>query len=116
MANAIFKGDDTRAFGNHFLTITVKNPLKHAISKMEFVTNDDMSGIPAKPFTDENNFQVENITLTVDYSSEETSKLNATNTGNLVVYDMLGRQTTCPQSLTFYAKNGVISRNGQYCC
>lgn len=116
MANAIFKGDDTNAFGNHFITITVKNPLRYPISKIEFITNDGMSGIPVKPFTDVNNFQVENITLTVDYSSEETAKLNATNTGNLVVYDMSGKQSTCQQSLTFYAKNGVISRNGQSCC
>lgn len=114
--SAIFKGDDTGAFGNQFITIKVNNPLLYPISKIEFVTNGGVC-IPNKPFlgSDYDNFQIEEITLTVNYSSEETKKLNATNTGNLVVYDMNGKQSTCQQSLTFYAKNGVISKNGQQC-
>lgn len=111
----LFKGDDTGAFGNNFITVTVKNPLLYPISKIEFVTNSG-NCIPIKTFTNENNFQTEEITLTVNYSSEESSRLNATNTGNLVVYDMNGKQSTCPQTLTFYAKNGVILKNGQCKC
>lgn len=113
--NAIFKGDDTGAFGNNFITIKVSNPLQYPISKIEFITNSSVC-IPPKPFTDENNFQQEEIELVVNYSNQETCKLRDTNTGNLVVYDMDGRQSTCQQTLTFYAKNGVISRNGQSCC
>ncbi len=113
--NPIFKGDDTGAFGNQFITITVKNPRQESVSKIEVITNSSMC-IPKKVFTDENNFQTEDIELTVNYSSKETEKLNATNTVNVVAYDMHGLRTTCPQSLTFYAKNGVISRNGQSCC
>lgn len=112
-SNAIFKGDNTGAFGNTFITITVKNPLLYPISKIEFITNSGMC-IPAKVFTDENNFQTETITLTVNYTSAESAKLRDANVGNLVAYDMEGRQSTCQQTLTFNAKNGVISRNGQY--
>lgn len=115
MSEAIFKGDDTGAFGNNFITITVHNPLQYPISKIEFITNGGTC-ISPKPFRDENNFQQEEIELTVNYSSDETSKLNATNVGNLVVYDINGKQSTCQQSLIFYAKNGVISKNGQLCC
>ena len=115
-SNAIFKGDDTSAFGNTYITITVKNPLLYPISKIEFITNSSMC-IPAKIFTDPtNNFQTETITLTVNYTSAESAKLRDANVGNLVAYDMNGKQATCQQSLTFYAKNGVISRNGQSCC
>lgn len=107
--NAIFKGDDTGALGNHFITIKLKNPELYPISKLKFVVNSGC-GIAPKEFTDENNFQQEEIELVVNFSSEETLKLNATNTGNLVGYDMENRQFTCPQTLTFTAKNGVLCK------
>lgn len=116
MADSIFKGDNTAAFGNNFITITVKNPLQYEISKIEFITNSSTC-IPPKVFTDENHFTTENIELTVNYDSSETLKLkNGSNVGNLVVYDMAGRRATCQQSLVFYAKNGVILKNGQCEC
>lgn len=112
----IFKGDDTGAFGNQFITITVHNPLLYPISKLVAVTNSGTC-IENKPFTDENKFQVETIELVVNYSDNETSKLNqGSNILNLVAYDEQGRQSTCPQSLTFYAKNGVISKDGKCFC
>lgn len=107
--NAIFKGDDTGALGNKFITIKLKNPELYPISKLKFVVNGGC-GIAPKEFTDENNFQQEEIELVVNFSSEETSKLNATNTGNLVGYDMENKQFTCPQTLTFTAKNGVLCK------
>lgn len=107
--NPIFKGDDTGHFGGRFITITVKNPLLYPISKILFVVNGGCCIAP-KEFTDENNFQQAEIELVVNFSSVETSKLNATNTGNLVAYDMENKQYTCSQTLTFYAKNGVISK------
>lgn len=109
MDNAVFKGDDTGAFGNKFITITVKNPNLYPISKIMFVVNGGCCIAP-KVFTDENNFQQAEIELVVNFSREETSKLNATNTGNLIAYDMGNKQYTCSQTLTFYAKNGVISK------
>lgn len=107
--NAIFKGDDTGAFGNKFITITVKNPELYPISKIEFIVNGGC-GIAPKVFRDENNFQQEEIELIVNFSSEETLKLNANNTGNLVAYDMENKQSTCAQTLTFTAKNGVLCK------
>lgn len=107
--NAIFKGDDTGALGNRFITIKLKNPELYPISKLKFVVNGGC-GIAPKEFTDENNFQQAEIELVVNFSSEETSKLNATNTGNLVGYDMENKQFTCPQTLTFTAKNGVLCK------
>ena len=111
----IYKGDDTRAFGNNFLTIKVENPNEYPISKLVFSVN---GGCIQKPFygKDYNNFQTEEIVLNVNFSSEETMKLNATNVGNLVAYDMNGLQYTCSQTLIFYAQNGVITKNGQSCC
>lgn len=112
----IFKGDDTGAFGNQFIKVMVKNPMLYPISKLVAVTNSGV-GIANKPFTDENNFQQEEIELTINYSSDETPCLNqGANILNLVAYDENGKQSTCPQSLTFYAKNGVISRNGKCFC
>ena len=113
-SNTVFKGDDTGAFGNQFIQIVVKNPLLYPMSKIEFITNGGCC-IPHKPFygADYNNFQSAETTLVVNYSSSETIKLNATNTGNLVVYDMNGKQSTCQQTLTFNAKNGVIYHNGK---
>lgn len=113
--DAIFKGDNTGAFGNNFIEITVKNPLLYPISKIIFCVN---GGCIKKPFdgADYDNFQSAEIVLTVNFSSAETSILRDANIGNLIVYDMQGRQSTCKQSLTFYAKNGVITRNGQSGC
>lgn len=105
--NAIYKGDNTAAFGNSYITIHITNPEEVPISKIMFVVN---GGIITKTFTDENNFTTEDIELVVNFNSGETAKLNARNVGNLVVYDTQDRQLTCNQSLTFSAKNGVICK------
>ena len=111
----VYKGDDTGAFGNQFITITVKNSNLYPILKLVAVTNSGCC-IPDKVFTNENHFQTETIELTVNYTSNETEKLNSTNTLKLVAYDINGLQYTCSQTLTFYAQNGVIRKNGQSCC
>ena len=116
MSNPIIKTDDTDAFGGHFGIIKVHNPDLRPISKIEVITNSGTC-IRNKTYTSINNFLQEWIELTVDYSGEETSKLNqGANTLNLVAYDLNGKQRTCLQTLTFYAQNGVISKNGKPCC
>ena len=102
----LFRGDNTAAFGNNFLTIKIKNPDLMPISKILFVVN---GGLFKKTFTDANNFQVVETTLTVNFNSAETEKFSAVNVGNVVVYDIKNRQQTCPQSLTFYTQGGVIN-------
>lgn len=112
-SNTVFKTDDTGAFGNQFITIKFKNPRLYPVSKILVVVNGGVC-IPPKEFTDENNFQIEETTLNVNFVSNETAKFNAANVVNLVAYDMQGLQYTCRQSFTFYAQNGVIIKNG--CC
>ena len=106
-SNAIFKGDNTAAFGGNFLTIKVKNPQLYKISKLLFVVN---SGAIQKPFNGEdyNYFQTEETLLTVNFNSQETQKLSTANIGNLIAYDENGLQETCVQSVRFNAQNGVI--------
>lgn len=93
----IFKGDNTGAFGNQFIKISLENPLELVISKAVFVC-----GCIKKEF--------ENPTfpLVVNFSSEETQKLRPLNICYLVVFDENGKQQTCTGSLTFNAQNGVI--------
>ena len=116
MTEAIFKGDDTRHFGNNFITIKIKNKHAYEVSKIEAITNASAC-IDPKSFTDPDNFARENIEIVVNYTSEETPKLNnGSNVLNLVAYDMHNYPYTLPQSLTFYAQNGVIHKNGRFCC
>lgn len=116
MSKPIVKTDDTDAFGGHFGTIKIHNKDLRPISRIEVVTNSGAC-IKNKSYTDSDNFLREWIELTVDYSSEETTRLNqGANALNLVAYDLNGKQKTCLQTLTFYAQNGVISKNGKSCC
>lgn len=112
-SNTVFKTDDTGAFGNKFIKIKVLNPRLYPVSKILVVVNGGVC-IRPKELTDENNFQRAEIILTVNFLSNETAKLNATNVVNVVAYDMQGLQYTCHQSFTFSAQNGVILKNG--CC
>lgn len=112
MEDAIFKGDDLRAFGGHFLTIKILNPDLYKISKIVFVVN---GGAIKKEFTDKNFFQAEETLLTVDFTSADTMKLSNLNVGNVLAYDEYDYQETCVQSVKFYAQNGVIY-NAKCCC
>lgn len=103
-SNAIFKGDDSGAFGNTFITINLDNPLGYPISKAIFVC-----GCIQKPFKNPV------FPLRINLTSQETAKLRSSNVCYLVVYDSEGRQKTCQGSLTFNAQNGVIN-NGGICC
>lgn len=98
MEQPIYKGDDTGAFGNSFITINLDNPNDYEVSKVVFVC-----GCVYKEF--------ENPTfpIVINLTSEETNKLKASNVCYLVAYDSEGRQKTCKGTLTFNAQNGVIS-------
>ena len=97
MTNPIFKGDDSGAFGNNFITINLDNPLGYPISKAIFVC-----GCIKKTF--ENPV----FPLVINFNSEETETLRSVNTCYLVVYDSEGRQKTCKGTLSFKAQNGVL--------
>ena len=107
MSEAIYKGDDTGAFGNNFITIHVNNPHRREVSKIIVNVN---SGVITKTFTDESHFTVADIELIVNFDSNETARLIARNVVKVITYDMQNRQRTCPQYLVFSAQNGVICK------
>lgn len=102
--NPIYKGDNTGAFGNNFITINLDNPTGFTISKVIFTCG-----------CIEKTFKSPVFPLVVNLTSEETEKLRASNVCYLVAYDEQGRQKTCQGTLTFPAKNGVLT-NGRTCC
>lgn len=92
-----FKGDDTNAFGKTFITIELDNPYEFEISKAIFIV-----GCIKKEF--ENPV----FPLRINFTSEESKKLQFKNTAYLVVFDSESRQQTCERTLTFPMKEGVI--------
>lgn len=103
--NSIYKGDDTGAFGNTFITITMNNPTGFSISKAIFVC-----GCIQKAFVNPV------FPLELNLSSEETEKLRTQNICYFIAFDELGRQKTCKGTLTFNAQNGVLNNGKQSCC
>ena len=103
MTDPIFKGDNTGAFGNNFITINLVNPDGHEISKVIFVC-----GCIKKEFKNPV------FPLVVNLTSQETDTLKTVNTCYLVAYDTMGRQKTCQGTLTFKAIPGVI-QHGTRC-
>ena len=97
----IYKGDDTGAFGNNFITINLNNPLNYPVSKVEFIIN----GGGCLPVKEYNN---PTFPLRINFSREETEKFLGVNVCRLRAYDENGLRKTCNNSLTFYAQNGVI--------
>lgn len=94
------KADNSEAFNNHFLKISLKNPIDESkLSRADFVT-----GCIVKSFVNPA------FPLYVDFDESETSKLNYINEGYLVVYDKQGRRLTAKGSIRFTIKNGVICR------
>lgn len=93
----VYKGDDTGAFGNTFITINIENPQEFIISKAIFVCN-----------CIKKVFKNPHFPVIVNFSSEETKLLKPSNICYLVVYDEEGRQKTCTGTLSFNAQSGVI--------
>lgn len=105
MATTIFKGDDTGAFGNNFITIYLDNPQNYVISKAIFVCGCIEKEIKNPDFP-----------LEINLTSQQTEQLRATNVCYLVVYDEQGRQATCQGTLGFNAQNGVLKDGTRTCC
>lgn len=95
---ALYKGDDTIAFGGNFLTINVVNSTGVGISKAVF-----KCGTIIKTFKDPQ------FPLTINLTSEETDKLSCKNTCYLAVYDIDGNKRTCEGSFTFQTKAEVVT-------
>ena len=93
----IFRGDDTSAFNNNFITINLENPQELIISKAIFVC-----GCVQKTF------ERPVFPLVINFSSDETIKFKPSNVCHLVVFDNEGKQKTCTGTLTFSTQSGVI--------
>ena len=93
----LYRGDDTDAFGQRFITINLENATGLTITKAEF-----KCGYLLKTF--------ENPVFPIDISltSEETSKLSQNNSCYLAIYDEQGRKHTCNGYLTFTSKREVV--------
>ena len=95
-----FKGNDTKAFNKHYLKIDVEADSEeelNMISRVEFVT-----GCIRKTYNNPK------FPLFIDFTTEETQKLNYTNVGYLIGYDNEGRPEQCQGFINFIFHNGVI--------
>lgn len=107
MAEMIYKGDDTGAFGNNFITIRLNNPLNYVVSKAKVIIN---NGCPDIPIIENPQFP-----LTVNFTSQQSGMLrDGANTAKLRVWDAENRAKLCKGTLTFYVANGVVT-NGCQC-
>ena len=103
---AIYKGDDTGAFGNQFITIDINNPKGLPVTKAEVYVN----GYPFRTYP------MPNFPIYVNFTTEETLRFNDTNVMNMRVWDSQNRSKQCNGSLTFKCKNGVVYNVRRKCC
>lgn len=96
--NAIYKGDDTNAFGQIFLVINATLPEGYIISKAEV----KIGNLPI--FTFDNPV----FPLSIELTHEMTLKLDDRNNVYMKVYDSLGRGQTCCGTVVIEAKDGVV--------
>lgn len=97
----IYKGDNTGAFNNTFLTINLLMPeeLEEAvISKAKF----KVENLPTMIFEDPV------FPLQVNLTSAQTTQLKQQNTCYLAIYDEEGRKATCKGNIKFVAHDSVV--------
>ena len=95
---SIYKGDDTNAFGQHFIKVNMKNAENYTITKCIFQCGpiQKIYKNPTFPFY-------------IDFTKEETKKLYQNSECYLQVYDAQGLCLTCNGSLKFVAKPQVVA-------
>ena len=101
----IFRTDDTDANGKDFITAVVNNPNQKKLSKILFSVN---AGQFVIPFTDPNNFASEQIILKINFSGKETAQMKNYNIGQVVTFDMEGKQETCREYVEWAAVDGAL--------
>lgn len=101
----IFRTDDTDANGKDFITVVLNNPYRKELSKILFSVN---SGQFVIPFTNPNNFATEQIVFKINFSSTETAQMKNYNIGQIVTYDMKGKQHTCREIVEWGAIDGAL--------
>lgn len=93
----LYRGDDTNAFDNKFITIELENAEGLIISKAEF-----KCGYILKTF------EYPTFPIEISLTSEETSNLSQNNSCYLAIYDEQGRKHTCDGYLSFSSKREVV--------
>ena len=92
MSIAVYKGDDTAAFGLTFLKINILNSDGYNISRAEFRCGEILK-----------KFENPEFPITINLTADETEKLQLRNTCYLAIYDENGLKKTCSGSITFNA-------------
>lgn len=95
---SINRGDNTRAFGGDFLRIYLNNPNNLIITKAVFQVNGDLE----KEFIDPT------FPLRVNFTGEDTYKLQQMNVCKLALWDSHGRRRTADGKFTFFVKENMI--------
>ena len=93
----IFRGDNTGAFGQSFLSINATLPNGYEVSKADFKCG--------KIF-----FEFTNPTfpISITLTESQTSQLSSLNNCYLAVYDTSGRKQTCTGTLQIETNESVI--------
>lgn len=96
--NAIYRGDDTNAFGRIFLTVNATIPDGFVVSKVEIA----IGKLPL--------FVYENpeFPLYIELTSDMTKKLEDKNNVYMKAYDNFGRGQTCKGTIVIETRDGVI--------
>jgi len=94
----LYRGDDTDAFGNSFITINIETEVGVIISKAVF-----QCGTIKKVFEDPV------FPLSIELTASETKMLPANNTCYLAVWDENNKKRTCEGSINFKTQSGVVS-------
>ena len=95
---SVYKGDDTDAFNQEFLTVNVTVPPDWTITKAEL----KIAQLPLIIYNDPV------FPWKVKLSAIQTKKLKETNECRLAVYDARGRKQTLEGSVAFKAKEEVV--------
>jgi hypothetical protein len=92
----IYRGDDTDAFGNTFITIYLNGAEGKEISKAIFRCGDIQKSYTRPTFP-----------IRVNFSAQETAKLYKENECYLQVFDRKGRRKTCKGELVIPTKSST---------
>ena len=96
--SAIFRGDDTGAFGQTWLIVNVDIPNTWIVSKAEL----KIGNLPVKIF------ETPDFPLAINLTSAQTALLKDTNVCYLALYDEEDRKLTLEGSYTFTTRKQAV--------
>ena len=93
----LYRGDDTDAFGNSFITINLTTTLDVTISRAVFQC-ENIKKVFENPI----------FPLSIELTATETKQLQSKNQCYLAVWDSEGKKRTCEGTLEFETQSGVV--------